>query len=131
MVNIQPFLKQLSDLAAFFHKTRHRYEPIIQKKGVIGWGTKAETIGKELNIGVPELIKGAWISTANAPDKRFTNKMVLSVKDKGDNPGVIDRTKTYCYMACGDVLFNGFRCIMVCVTCTDEWGGGCGITVYY
>jgi hypothetical protein len=40
------------------------------------------------------------------------------------------KTKTWCAMQCGEVPFLGFQCGMVCVTCTDEWGGGCQITIY-
>jgi hypothetical protein len=41
-----------------------------------------------------------------------------------------DKTKTWCAMQCGDVPFAGFKCVMVCVTCTDEYGGGCALTIY-
>lgn len=43
----------------------------------------------------------------------------------------IDKTMTSCWLKCGDVPFAGFQCIMICATCTDEFGGGCQISVYY
>lgn len=46
------------------------------------------------------------------------------------HPEVVDKSKTWCFMQCGDVPFAGFKCFMVCATCTTEWGGGCQITIY-
>lgn len=115
-------LKQLSDVGAFFHKAQ-----IVLKKQ-----TSIESIAKIRNIGVPTLLKGCKVSTPTPKDAvGFKNVLAaIFVKDKGKMPPPIERTKTWCYMACGDVPFAGFRCIMVCVTCTTEWGGGCQISIY-
>ena len=41
-----------------------------------------------------------------------------------------EKTKTWCALQCGDVPFVGFKCIMVCMTCSTDFGGGCSISIF-
>jgi len=118
-------LRDLNELGEFYHKLRH--------KGMnLGDGLSVEDVAKKLRRKVPHLLEGCKISTPKVSDlKKFKKKlMVLSVKDKGKDPNVVERTKTWCALQCGEVPFAGFKCIMICVTCTTNWGGGCQITLY-
>src|SRR3990172_11993800 len=61
-------------------------------------------------------------------EKIGLSKAVERVKDAAHPP--VEKTKTWCALQCGEVPFLGFNCIMVCVTCTTEWGGGCQIRIF-
>jgi len=125
----ETYLAPLEELSSFFAE--------LQQSGLNIDKVSSEDLAKKLEVKTPELLVG---STLNKVEKEDSSKYshtfstlvpVLQETLASKDTLVAEMTKTKCYMSCGDVPFVGFRCIMVCATCTDEWGGGCRITVYY
>jgi len=94
-------------------------------------------MGKKIALGVLlVLLAGGGYAFWKIPVKHVEGPLTANVEKAAKSVGrmpteATEKTKTHCYMTCGDVPFDRFRCVMVCATCTDEFGGGCGLSVYY
>ena len=88
---------------------------------------------KKIGIGLASLVVVYLVSYA-ALHTSFKSVELSQAVAKATGPLVFDdpvaKTKTWCAMQCGEVPFAGFKCVMVCLTCTTDWGGGCSITIY-
>lgn len=97
-----PGIMDLVELHEFFDALARRTNFVA--------GSSIKEIATELGVQLPRLIDGCMLF----PVPRSQ----------------VELTKTWCYMVCRNVPFLGWKCLMVCVTCTDEWGGGCSLTIY-
>lgn len=113
-------------LGNFYHAMRHSTLEGDLK------GVPAEVVAKQLNRTLPSLLEGTKITKVAQEDAlKFKDHFTFQVPDVGENPGTVDRTQTWCHIQCGEYPVVGERCWSVCVTCTDEWGGGCSLTVHH
>jgi len=101
-VETNPIITDLFDLREFFLA--------LTKRQSFMAGPTVQELAHELGTEVPRILDGC---------------LLFRVPRCG-----AELTQTHCYMACRDLPIVGWRCLMICVTCTTQFGGGCSITIY-
>ena len=91
-----------------------------------GWGAVATLL----------LAVGIWVGTNTQVKPVKLSERVARSQAKLLQPTVpkpnpdSPEARTRCYLQCADLPYFGFKCVMVCITCFEEWGGGCDITIF-
>jgi hypothetical protein len=125
--NPEQVTRDVYDLARFFALLSQSHLRCLDGE------IKATILAAELGLDVPHVLKGFAVTTP-LRDKNFCY-------DKGLPPSQMSTfihiagaqqklTTSYHYVACGDVPVFGKKCIAVCITHTNEFGGGCLVFIH-